>query len=157
MRPISKFLVPVLLALVAIGLVTTAGCDSDTDAFGRPKAALTEEADQSEVNRNLTARQALALIEKNRNNPQFVVLDVRTAGEFEAGHLENAVMIDYYSATFKADLDKLDKGKTYLVYCRSGQRGREAVKIMQQLGFTDVYNLADGIVGWEGAALPVIR
>ncbi len=157
MRPIPKFVASVLLASLVIGLIALSGCGSDTAAPGGPEATVNGQSGQPQVIQNLTAQQAFTLIEKNRNNPQFVVLDVRTAEEFNAGHLENATMLDYYSPTFRNDLDKLDKGKKYLVYCRSGHRGREAAKIMQQLGFIEVYNLADGIIGWEGAALPVVR
>jgi rhodanese-related sulfurtransferase len=50
----------------------------------------------------------------------------------------------------------MDRGKSYLVYCRTGNRSTTAVHAMEQLGFRTVYHMRDGIVGWEkrGLALP---
>ena len=73
---------------------------------------------QPQVIENVTPKDAFTLLQVRRGDKDFVVLDVRTPGEFAEGHLENAINLDYYSDTFKEDLKKLDKSKTYLVYCR---------------------------------------
>ncbi|MGI9533657.1 MAG: rhodanese-like domain-containing protein [Thermodesulfobacteriota bacterium] len=88
------------------------------------------------------------LISSNENNPDFVILDVRTPEEFSSGHLQNAVNIDYKSDNFKNELDKLDKQKTYVVHCRSGGRAAASVDIMKELGFENVYDMG-GIVQWQ--------
>lgn len=88
------------------------------------------------------------MIKNNQNNPNFVILDVRTAAEFGAGHLAGAVNIDYYGAHFKTNVGQLDKSKQYLVYCRTGIRGAASVQIMLDLGFKQTQNLTGGITQW---------
>ena len=79
-----------------------------------------------------------------------VVLDVRTAGEFEEGFIPHARNIDIMGGRFADELAKLDKSKTYLVYCRSGNRSGSACSVMAANGFSKVYNLAGGIMFWDG-------
>ncbi len=85
-----------------------------------------------------------------------VLLDVRTAGEFNAGHLEGAINIDVEGMTFEAELASLDKSKTYAVYCQSGRRSRIAIDTMSKAGFTKLFNLDEGIGSWQAAGLPVV-
>ena len=96
----------------------------------------------------ITAENAYTLIQQNLNNPDFIILDVRTADEFNSGHIATATNIDYYSSNFQADIGKLDKNKQYLVYCATGIRGAAATQVMMSLGFTDVQNMAGGITAW---------
>lgn len=77
----------------------------------------------------------------NAESKQVVVLDVRTIGEFSEGHVNGALNIDFYAPDFKAQVSKLDKSKTYKVYCRSGNRSGQSVNIMKELGFSKVENL----------------
>ncbi len=79
---------------------------------------------------------------------EYVILDVRTPQEFKQGHIENAVLINYYSADFRQKLATLDKNKIYFVYCRSGNRSAQTVKIMKDLGFKRIYELQGGIKNW---------
>jgi rhodanese-related sulfurtransferase len=106
---------------------------------------------------DIITTEASTLIQENSANPDFVILDVRTPGEFGDGHLENAVNLDYYAETFRDDIDKLDKSKTYLVYCRSGKRSRAAADIMQELGFGSGYNMLGGIIQWRSDGLPTVK
>jgi len=105
----------------------------------------------------LEPRLAFDFIKKNRRNPNFVVIDIRTPQEFQDGHIEGAVNIDYYSPTFVIDLDKLNKTKTYFVYCRIGRRSGEAIGIMRQMGFTSIYRTPGDIVAWTAAGLPLVK
>jgi rhodanese-related sulfurtransferase len=107
--------------------------------------------------KTLEPRLAFEFIKKNRRNPNFVVLDIRTPQEFQDGHIEDAVNIDYRSPTFGADLDRLDKTKTYFVYCRIGRRSGEAIGIMIQKGFTSIYRTPGDIVAWTAAGLPLVK
>mgnify|MGYP002712498115 FL=1 len=84
------------------------------------------------------------------NNPDAVILDVRTDYEFEQGHLKNAVLLDFFSSNLEAELNKLDKSKYYLIYCRSGARSYSACSIMSSNGFVKVANLMGGIISWHG-------
>jgi rhodanese-related sulfurtransferase len=69
-----------------------------------------------------------------------VVVDVRSPSEFAAGHLADALNIDLRSDDFEAKVGALDKGRTYVVYCRTGSRAGQAIETMTELGFTDVLN-----------------
>lgn len=78
-----------------------------------------------------------------------VVLDVRTAAEFKNGHLPHAVNADIMSSQFADKVAKLDKTKTYYVYCQAGSRSGQACNYMAKQGLTAV-NLAGGIMSWSG-------
>ncbi len=80
-----------------------------------------------------------------------VIIDVRTPGEFEEGFIHRARNLNLMSPDFMQELEVLDKTKTYLLYCHSGSRSGTACSIMASKGFTKVYNLADGIMFWDGS------
>jgi len=105
----------------------------------------------------ITPSEAAGLIETNLGNPAFVLLDVRTPEEFASGHIAGAVNLDYKSPDFQQDLEKLDKSLIYLVYCRSAVRSGRAVAIMKELGFTNVYDMAGGILQWQEEGFEVSR
>jgi len=120
---------------------------------------------QREIARTLVSPQeALVLIERNKANQEFVILDFRTPEEFETGHIENAINIDFYvgdrtnnSKTLIGELNKLDKNRTYLVYCLVDFRSAKAAQIMMYLGFEKVYDVAGGITQWKAEGLPVVK
>ena len=85
-----------------------------------------------------------------------VLLDVRSAGEFYAGHIEGAINIDVEGMTFEGEIASLDKSKSYAIYCQSGRRSRIAVDTMNKAGFTKLFNLDQGIGSWQAAGLPVV-
>lgn len=88
-------------------------------------------------------------ISKKKN---AVILDVRTTDEYKAGHIPHAKQIDVLKREeFKAQISSFDKNKTYLVYCRSGKRSKEAMNIMKELGFTKLFDLNGGFSNWSGA------
>ncbi len=83
------------------------------------------------------------------------VLDVRTAGEYQSGHLKDAFLADWNNETeFRERIKSLDKNKPVYTYCLSGARSGAAAKWMNQNGFT-AYNLKGGIVAWKNADKPV--
>ena len=85
-----------------------------------------------------------------------VLLDVRTTGEYAAGHIEGAINIDVEGMTFEGEIADLDNTKTYAIYCQSGRRSRIAVETMTKAGFTKLFNLDQGIGSWISAGLPVV-
>ena len=87
----------------------------------------------------------------------IITLDVRTPGEFNEGHIDGAQLIDFQSGNFESEIETLDKSKTYAVYCRSGSRSGQAVKIMSDAGFTNLYNLNGGVIDWSSAGLPLVN
>jgi len=77
-----------------------------------------------------------------------LLLDVRTAEEFNEGHIEGAVNIDFYGDTFENSLDSLDPQTTVLVYCQAGGRSGQAMEMLNNKGFSEVYNLVGGYGNW---------
>jgi rhodanese-related sulfurtransferase len=86
-----------------------------------------------------------------------VILDVRTPGEFAEGYIEGARMIDFQGGSFETEIASLDKDVTYAVYCRSGNRSGQAVKIMQDAGFRNLYNLEGGVIDWANQGMPLVN
>lgn len=80
-----------------------------------------------------------------------VILDVRTPAEFADGHIANAINIDAQSGNFAAEIEGLDKTKTYAVYCRSGNRSGTATQIMAEAGFSKLYNMNGGTIDWTNS------
>ncbi|MFT4987140.1 MAG: rhodanese-related sulfurtransferase [Flavobacteriales bacterium] len=80
-----------------------------------------------------------------------VILDVRTEQEWEEGIIPGAVKLDIFDAhNFKGEVEKMDKAKSYFVYCRSGNRSGQACAFMNNIGFDNTYNLMGGMMEWEG-------
>jgi rhodanese-related sulfurtransferase/thioredoxin-related protein len=86
---------------------------------------------------------------------QNIILDVRTANEFHAGHIPGAVNLDVTAPDFTQKAGALDKNKTYLVHCASGVRSERACKQLTQLDFPNLYNLPGGFHAWAAAGEPV--
>ncbi len=87
-------------------------------------------------------------LEEDNNS---IVLDVRTQNEVDEGIILNSIHIDIYRGQgFIDEIERLDKTKSYFVYCRSGNRSGQACTIMNQLGFVNAYNLEGGFMKWEG-------
>ena len=82
---------------------------------------------------------------------ESVIIDVRTDDEFSTGYIGGAVNIDFYKGNeFISEIEKLDKSKSYFIYCKSGARSGQTCELMKQKGFKKVYNLEGGILGWTG-------
>ncbi|HSP82602.1 MAG TPA: rhodanese-like domain-containing protein [Gillisia sp.] len=81
--------------------------------------------------------------------PGAVFLDVRTPEEFNEGHIEGAVLINFFDADFKQQVATLDKDKPVYIYCRSGNRSQQAGMILTEMGFQEVYDIEAGYIGWE--------
>jgi len=87
---------------------------------------------------------------KMAEDKDAVLLDVRTPMEHQIVHIPNSILIDINNPKFAQEVDKLDKNKSYYVYCRSGNRSFHAGNYMLEAGFEKVYNLEPGIIGWNG-------
>lgn len=98
---------------------------------------------------------ALELIENNRDNSEFIIIDVRTPEEYSEERIENSLNINLHSGNFKEEIENFERSNQYLVYCHSGRRSSKAVEIMEKLGFTDVKNLSGGISKWTRKGLPL--
>ncbi|UCC16461.1 MAG: rhodanese-like domain-containing protein [Dehalococcoidales bacterium] len=151
-----------ILWLGAFVLVLTlftvlSGCTT-TETNTEPKmATLSETSIQKAEITNLSAQEAYSLIQEKMDDPDFKIIDVRTPDEYNSGHVEGAINIDYNSDTFKDIMAELDRTGEYLVYCRSGARSSGAVKVMEELGFTMIYHMGGGIIEWSSEGLPFAR
>ena len=85
-----------------------------------------------------------------KDNEDAFLLDVRTAEEFNEGHIKGALNIDIFSPAFQAEVEKLDKSKDMYIVCKSGGRSASAGNAMESMGFNRVTNLAGGMMGWMG-------
>ena len=106
---------------------------------------------------DLSARQFKQMLDHHATDTDIVLLDIRTPQEFQAGHIRGAVLINYYASDFIDKLKALDREKTYLVYCRTGNRTGRSLPIFSRLGFQRVYHLETGISGWLREKYPVVR
>ncbi|MBW3519730.1 rhodanese-like domain-containing protein [Flavobacterium sp. NKUCC04_CG] len=89
--------------------------------------------------------------ENFQQDENAVILDVRTIDEFEEIAIPNSLNIDIYKGQeFLDEVNKLDKDKSYYVYCKAGGRSNQACLLMNQLGFDKTFNLLGGITEWTG-------
>ena len=107
--------------------------------------------------REVGVAQARELLLARSGKPGLGVLDVRTPAEFAEGRLAGAVNLDVQAADFEKRLAALDRGKAYLVYCRSGNRSRRAVEAMKRLGFADIHHMVEGVLGWQAKGYPLVK
>ena len=101
---------------------------------------------------NLSAQQAQALLEADQ---EVQLVDVRTIGEWNTGHLEKArhIPIDQ----FERRLVELDKGKPVLTYCASGGRSSVSLMILEEHGFKQASHIDGGISAWRRAGLKTVQ
>ena len=124
-----------VLALL-VGLLLLAGCSSSATGVTNMNV--------SEFSKKIT-------------EAGVVTLDVRTPGEFMTGHIQGAQNINFESGNFENEIAALDKNATYAVYCRSGNRSGQAVAIMHDAGFHNVYNLNGGIIDWTNSGMMLVN
>ncbi len=131
--------ISITLSLLTIALFS--GCSSNQGAAQVKTEIQTIQADEFE--------------KKIKETNNKTLLDVRTVGEFEGGHIKDAVNIDINSDGFEAAVAKLDTAKPVYVYCLSGGRSLRAAEVLQGMGFKTIYNLDGGISAWNGAGKPI--
>ena len=146
MKP-KNLMISVFLGTLVIGLLLTSACSQIETSTAMPESLI-------QIMEDITPEEAYILKQENKDNTNFVILDVRTSEEFSDEYIENAINLDYYSNTFKNDLDRLDKNKTFLIYCRSGRRSENALNMMKDFDFKEVYNVLGGITKWISEGLP---
>lgn len=95
---------------------------------------------------DVNSKEVNTMLQKDQ---KFIVLDVRTADEFKESHIKGAINIDILQPDANAKIDKLDHDAKYVVHCRTNRRSEIAVDHMMQSGFKNVYQMTDGITGWD--------
>ncbi|HXU26869.1 MAG TPA: thioredoxin domain-containing protein [Bacteroidia bacterium] len=129
-----------LAALLIVGISVTS-CQSQTKGNSSKQINITIAVD--EFDKKLSETKDVQLV------------DVRTPEEYQEGHLKNALNYNINGDDFNSQLSKLDKTKPVMVYCLGGGRSAEAAKIMEEKGFTEVYNMQGGIMKWNAANKPL--
>ena len=114
----------------------------------------TENLSAENVYKRLFATECDSLIKENENNPNFVILDVRTHIEWVGEHLEGSIYRSTGDSDFYQQLDELPKHKIYLLHCKSGGRSAGAFAKMKELEFAEVYEMIGGINAWKSANKP---
>jgi rhodanese-related sulfurtransferase len=104
--------------------------------------------------KRFTALQCDSIIKANETNPNFVILDVRTPGEWNAGHINGSINRSTGLIDFTAQLDALPKQKIFLMHCQSGNRSAGAFAKMKELEFAEVYEMIGGLNSWRNNGLP---
>jgi len=107
-----------------------------------------------QISESISAQEAFNLVQENQENPNFVIIDIRSPEEFAPWHVKHAINIDYRSEDFQEELGKLDKDKIYLIYysCACGGIDQKTLDMMKELGFKEVYKISGGLTQekWEG-------
>ncbi len=102
--------------------------------------------------KNTTTSTTISVVEffkKIKEDKNVVILDVRTPKEYAQEHLPNAILENMQEDSFNENIAKMDKNKTYLLYCKVGGRSSKALEIMKKAGFKQVFHLDGGIVDWK--------
>jgi rhodanese-related sulfurtransferase len=131
-----------LIAIPLLLLMVAGACTASTDDL---------------TAQSIAPRDFKQLLDQRPGSGDMVLLDIRTPREFEAGHIQGAVLLDFYSRDFVERLKTLDRDKTYLVYCRSGNRSAKSLSLFNRLGFTHAYHLETGIRGWLQERYPIVQ
>ena len=107
---------------------------------------VTKTNETSSSYKTISSTEAQQMIEDNKD---ALILDVRTAAEYESGHIPNAVNLSNEDIQ-AGKVDSLkDKSQLIMVYCRSGNRSRQAAQKLAELGYTNVVDFG-GIQSWQG-------
>ena len=88
-----------------------------------------------------------AFLDLQKSQPDLVLLDVRTPGEYMTGHIKNSKLLPVSDLPRKHDALPQDKDATIVVYCQSGSRSGQAAHYLSRLGYSKVYDLG-GIMHW---------
>ena len=78
----------------------------------------------------------------------YILVDVRTAEEYESGHIQDAVNFDFYSESFQKEILSLDKSSSIILYCRTQNRSTKTANYLKENGYKEITVLAGGITSW---------
>ncbi len=145
------------LAALTFAALTLGACGGSDDALPSPDASTESQPEAVSPAGGLGLVSPTAAAETITDaQDDLVILDVRTPEEFAEGHIDGAILIDFYRDDFADELAKLDPDVPYVLYCRSGNRSGETIGIMDNLGFTQVDEVEGGVLGWQDAGLPLV-
>ena len=126
----------ILLPLLLILFILT-GCAQKLDGDGMIGKTTYIQIDQEK------AKKMMAV------NDGHVIVDVRRADEYAAGHIPGAILIPNESIGTEKPEQLPDKDQIILIYCRSGNRSKQAAQKLADMGYTNIYEFG-GINTWTG-------
>lgn len=135
MKRLTRILLPTVIALTAVLILTGCGSSADDKTAGDKKTY-----------RQVSPEEAAAMMEEETD---YIILDVRTQEEYETAHIPGAICIPNETIG-TGDIPELpDKDQLVLVYCRSGNRSKQASEKLAKQGYTNIIEFG-GINSWTG-------
>ena len=135
MKRLTRILLPTVIALTAVLILTGCGSSAEDKTVGDKKTY-----------RQVSPEEAAAMMEEETD---YIILDVRTQEEYEAAHIPGAICIPNETIG-TGDIPELpDKDQLILVYCRSGNRSKQASEKLAKQGYTNIVEFG-GINSWTG-------
>ncbi len=131
------------ILIIGTTLLATVACTGNAN----PEATTEQIVEQQEVIVDVTVEQFKTLLVEEGGT----ILDVRTPEEWAEGSIANAEKMNFYDDNFASQVESLDKTKPVFVYCKLGGRSSSAAEVLEQNGFSKVYNLDGGITAWKDA------
>ena len=126
-------LIIIILTIIIIGVVCI---------MNRKKRNIENEV----IIKHISMNDIVQIMEENEN---YIILDVRTQAEYNQGHIPNAICIPNETIDENVVNKLPDKNQMILVYCRSGNRSRQAAEKLKKLGYTNLIEFG-GIIDWKG-------
>ena len=90
------------------------------------------------------------------SSDQVALLDVRTPGEYVAGHIQGALLFNFNNNDFGRKLSRLPKHFTYVIYGKAGHRSARTARMMKQMGY-DVIHMDGGLEEWKRSGFPMVK
>ena len=135
MKRLTLILLPAVIALTAVLILTGCGSSADDKTAGDKKAY-----------RQVSPEEAAAMMEEETD---YIILDVRTQEEYETAHIPGAICIPNETIGTEDIPELPDKDQLILVYCRSGNRSKQASEKLAKQGYTNIVEFG-GINSWTG-------
>jgi rhodanese-related sulfurtransferase len=129
------------LGIILVVLFISVGCNSKPPLNEQEKAAI----------------HIVKPTEFKEKSVNQILIDIRTPQEFNQGHIEGAININYFDRSFIEEIGKYDRSKPIFLYCRSGNRTSSAAAKVAKLGFNEVYDLQGGIMNWSKENLQITK
>ena len=135
MKRLTRILLPAVIAMTAVLILTGCGSSADDKTVGDKKTY-----------RQVSPEEAAAMMKEESD---YIILDVRTQEEYETAHIPGAICIPNETIG-TGDIPELpDKEQLILVYCRSGNRSKQASEKLAKQGYTNIVEFG-GINSWTG-------
>lgn len=138
-----KKLIRILFAAILIMSFTSCSQNSNSSEETTSNTSISTTAQETDY-KKLGVIEAKEMID---NNPDVIILDVRTEAEYLDKRIPDSVLLPDFEIAEKAETELTDKGTIILIYCRSGNRSKSAAMKLIEMGYTNIYDFG-GIIDW---------